>query len=154
MPFRVSLIVALTSLLPLAMPAHAAVKPQDAIESPAMLAQMQSEADGARPREQIFLYTQLVHVLSEIAGRELADGETEKAAAMLAQVQHYADLIHLGLTRDTKRLRDAEMLMHTTTHHLGEYLHLVSSEDKVTLQATLTRLNQVNDELLSQVFQH
>ncbi len=142
------------ALLASSLPASAAVKPEEAIDHPALLAQLEDGARTARPREQCYLYTQIVHIMTEIAGRKLAQGETEEAAAVLKQVQHYADLIHLALARDTRRLRETEMLMQTTTHRLGQYLHLASSDDKPALEATLAQLDRVNEELLTQVFQH
>jgi hypothetical protein len=51
-------------------------------------------------------------------------------------------------------LKTAEELMHHTTFKLGEFLHLVSDDNKDTVQATLKQLDQVNDELLAQVFSH
>ncbi|QHN04090.1 hypothetical protein FTO74_12440 [Granulicella sp. WH15] len=151
MRFRVVLVFA---LLASSLPVSAAVKPEDAIDHPALLAQLEDEARTARPREQCYLYTQIVHIMTEIAGRRLAEGETEEAAAVLKQVQHYAELIHLALARDTRRLRETEMLMQTTTHRLGQCLHLASSDDRPALQATLAQLDRVNEELLTQVFQH
>jgi hypothetical protein len=46
------------------------------------------------------------------------------------------------------------MLMNHTTYRLAQYLHLVSGDDQQTVKDTLKQLNQVNDELLTQVFQH
>ena len=46
------------------------------------------------------------------------------------------------------------MILHHTTHRLGEYLHRASNEDQATLQATLKQLDQVQDEILTQVFNH
>jgi hypothetical protein len=46
------------------------------------------------------------------------------------------------------------MLMHHTTHKLGDYLHAASGEDRPVLEATLKHLDQVQDELLTQVFKH
>jgi hypothetical protein len=133
--------------------ARAAV-PSEVLPDPAALALMEQRADEAAPREQCFLYTELVHTMTEIAGKQMSDGDTEHAAATLKLVNRYANLIHLNLAKDTKRLKNAEVLMHHTTYRLAEYVHLVSGEDKVTLQETLKQLNQVNDELLTQVFKH
>ena len=44
--------------------------------------------------------------------------------------------------------------MHHTTYRLAQYLHLVSDDDRQTVQETLKQLNQVNDDLLAQVFAH
>lgn len=124
------------------------------VYTPEALQQLEQRASEAKPREQCFLYTELVHIMTEKAGKEINDGDTEQAAATLKQIDKYAHLIHLNLARDTKRLKSAEMLMHSTTYRLGQYLHLVSGDDQATVKDTLKQLNQVNDELLAQVFNH
>jgi len=124
------------------------------VYTPEALQQLEQRASEAKPREQCFLYTELVHIMTEKAGKEINDGDTEQAAATLKQIDKYAHLIHLNLARDTKRLKSAEMLMHNTTFRLGQYLHLVSGDDQATVKDTLKQLNQVNDELLAQVFNH
>ena len=126
----------------------------DQAYTPEALQQLEQRASEAKPREQCFLYTELVHIMTEKAGKEINDGDTEQAAATLKQVDKYAHLIHLNLARDTKRLKSAEMLMHNTTYKLGQYLHLVSGDDQAVVKDTLKQLNQVNDELLAQVFNH
>jgi hypothetical protein len=118
------------------------------------LSQLELRAEQANPRDQCFLYTELVHTMTEIAGKQMLDGDIDQASATLKKVEHYAQLIHLNLANDTKRLKNAELLMHHTTYRLGEYLHKSSGEDRDTLQATLKRLDQVHDELLAQVFRH
>lgn len=142
----------LFTVLYLAAPLHAATPVDDA--SPEFIAQLEIRASQADPREQCFLYTQLVHSMTQKAAKEISDGEDEKAAATLRDINRFAHLIHINLARDTRRLKDAEMLMHTTTYRLGQFLHLVSVEDKATVQDTLKQLNQVNDEILTQVFTH
>ena len=118
------------------------------------LSQLEQRAQQAHPREQCFLYTELVHVMTEIAGKEMLDGNVEEASAMLKRVEHYARLIHLGLADDTKRLKNAEQLMQHTTYRLNGLLRAASSEDRETLRSTLKQLDQVQDELLTQVFKH
>jgi hypothetical protein len=145
--------IGLFSTLCLAIPAHAAAN-DEVVPSPEALAQLELRASQASPREQCFLYTELVHSMTIKAGQELSDGDTDQAAVTLKQVNRYAHLIHLNLARDTKRLKDAQVLMHRTTYRLGQYLHLVSGDDQKTVQSTLKQLDQVNDELLNQIFQH
>ena len=136
--------------LSLAIPLHAAAD----LSTPEALAQLELRASQANPREQCFLYAEIVHGMTVKAGKEISDGETEQATDTLKQVNRYAHLIHLNLARDTKRLKNAELLMHNTTYHLAQYLHLVSGDDKKTVQETLKQLDQVNDEMLTQVFSH
>jgi len=137
----------LFSVLCLAIPAHAA----DEI-TPEAVAQLELRASHANPREQCFLYTELVHTMTEQAGKEIAAGDTEKASATLKQVSRYAQLIQTTLARDAKRLKDAEELMHNSTYRLAQYLHLVSGDDQKNVRETLKQLDQVNDQMLNQVF--
>ena len=118
------------------------------------LQQLEQRATQANPREQCFLYTELVSAMTEAAGKQLLDGDTDRASDTLKKVAKYAQLIHMNLARDTKRLKNAEMLMHRTTYRLNEYLRRASTEDRPTLQDTLKQLSVVQNELLAQVFNH
>jgi hypothetical protein len=118
------------------------------------LSQLELRAQQASPRDQCFLYTELIHAMTEIAGKQMRNGDIDQASATLKKIEQYAALIHLNLGNDTKRLKNAEQLMEHTTYRLGEYLHQASSEDRPTLQATLKRLDQIHDELLAQLFSH
>ena len=140
-------------LLTLSTPVHASAIDENLPDAIA-LGQLELRAQQAAARDQCFLYTELVHTLTEIAGKQMLEGNLDEASATLKKVEHYASLIHLGLATDSKRIKNAEQLMHHTTHRLGEYLQKASSEDRATLQGTLNQLDQVHDELLSQVFSH
>jgi hypothetical protein len=118
------------------------------------VAQLEQQASRANPREQVFLYTELVHTMTQQVGREIANGETEQAASTLKQIDRYARLIHLTLAHDAKRLKAAQELIHNTTFRLTEVLHQVSGEDRTAVQETLKQLDQLNEELLAQVFTH
>jgi hypothetical protein len=146
--------IGLLTTLCLTVPTHASSTSEEAVPTPDVLAQLELRASQANPREQCFLYTQLVHTMTQKAGREIADGDTEAAAATLKLINQYAHLIQLNLAHNAKHLKDAEELMHNATYRLAQAVHLVSGEDKDTVQATLKQLNQVNDQILTQVFSH
>jgi hypothetical protein len=118
------------------------------------LAQLEIRAQQAGPRDQCFLYTELVHTMTEIAGRQILNGDIQQASDTLKKVNHYAQLIHMDLANNSKRIKNAEMLMHQTTYRLGEYLRRASAEDQDTLKATLKQLDKVHDELLAEVLRH
>ncbi len=126
----------------------------DVITDPQAIAQLEQRAALANPREQCFLYTELVHNMTIVAGRQMIEGDNARASETLKRVEKYAHLIHLGLAKDTKRLKNAEIMMHKTTYRLAGYLHQASDEDKPTLQAALKQLDTVQGELLDQVFSH
>src|SRR5260370_31321783 len=113
------------------------------------LAQLELRAQQAGPRDQCFLYTELVHTMTEIAGRQMLDGDIDKASDTLKKVNHYAQLIHMDLASNSKRLKNAEMLMHHTTYRLGEYLRRASGADQDTLNATLRQLAHVHEQPLA-----
>ncbi len=154
-PFRPVLLspLLLGLVLSVSAPARAAAI-NEILPDEQTLSQLEQHAQQANPREQCFLYTELVHTMTEIAGKQMLAGDVDRASATLKRVEYYAQLIHIGLANDTKRLKNAEMLMHHTTHRLGDYLHAASSDDRATLEATLKQLNLVQDELLTQVFKH
>lgn len=119
---------------------------------PQSIAALADRANQAEPREQCFLYAELVHQMTELAGRQLSSGEADLASATLRAVQGYAQKIHLGLSKDNRRVKNAEILMRHTSFRLKELLYGASTEDRPILQATLTQLDQVQAELMLQVF--
>jgi hypothetical protein len=147
--FRFAFLLSLPLLL--ATPSRAANVDDNLPNAQALLA-LELRAQQANPRDQCFLYTELVHVMTEIAGKQMLDGDVDQATATLKKVNDYAKLIHMDLSSNSKRVKNAEELMHHTSYRLGEYLRKASNEDRDTLQATLKQLDQVHDELLAQVF--
>lgn len=127
---------------------------EDNLPDAQALAQLELRAQQAGPRDQCFLYTELVHTMTEIAGRQMLNGNIDQATNTLKQVNHYAQLIHMDLASNSKRVKNAEMLMHQTTYRLNEYLHKASYEDQGTFKVTLKQLNQVHEELLAEVLKH
>jgi hypothetical protein len=148
-----TLLLPLSLLVPLCTAAHAS-SIDDNIPDAQALAQLELRAQQAGPRDQCFLYTELVHTMTEIAGKQMINGDVDKASATLKKVNHYAQLIHMDLASNSKRIKNAEMLMHHTTYRLGEYLHKASGEDQDTLKATLKQLDKVHEELLAEVLKH
>jgi hypothetical protein len=144
--------IAALGLFFLVLPARAAAN--ESIPTPEALAQLELRAAQAKPRDQCFLYTELVHGLTQQAAAQIAADDTDHAAATLRQIDQDAQLIQRSLARNSNRLKDAEKLLHDTTFRLGQLLHLVSGDDRATVQDTRRQLNQINDELLNQVFNH
>jgi hypothetical protein len=106
----------------------------------------------AQPREQCFLYAELVHEMTEFSLRQYAAGDGEKAAGLLKQVQTLAHKIHLSMSDDNKRLKNAQILLRHTAFRLTELLHNSSLEDRPLVAETLAQVNQAQDEAMLQVF--
>ena len=117
---------------------------------PVAISALAAKADLASPKEQCFLYAELVHQMTELAGRQIMDGQD--ASATLRAIRDYTQKIHLGVANDTKRLKNAQILMEHTAFRLNGYLHSAAIDDRPVLESTLKNLNQVQSELMMQVF--
>jgi hypothetical protein len=116
------------------------------------LAALQVKADQAQPKDRCFLYAKLISQLTDLAGHQFNSGNSGQASETLQLVQQYAEKIHVGVADDSKKLRDAELLTQRTTFRLQDILSQASYEDRQTLEATLKQLNQVQAQLMTQVF--
>ena len=124
----------------------------DRIPDPQALAALMLKADQAQPKEQCFLYAELVHDMTELAGQQMNAGDGDHASATLRLIQKYAEKIHLGVAEDGKKMKNAEQLMRHTSFRLTGILNAASYDDRQALQATLKQLEQVQTELMMQVF--
>ena len=124
----------------------------DKMLDPGAIAALETKADQAQPRDQCFLYAELVHQMTELAGRQYGAGEPEDASATLKLVQRYADKIRLNVAVNSKRLKDAELLMQRTSFRLKDILGSASYDDRQTMDATLKDLDQVQNQLMMEVF--
>jgi hypothetical protein len=130
--------------------AHASASSLD--DSPTALAALQAKADQAQPKDKCFLYAKLVSQMTDLAGRQFNAGDSGQASETLKLVQQYAEKIHMGVADDSKKLKDAELLMQRTSFRLQDIRNEASYEDRQTLEATLKQLNQVQAQLMTQVF--
>lgn len=121
-------------------------------DSSTPLAALQVKADQAQPKDRCFLYAKLISQLTDLAGHQLNSGDSGQASETLQLVQQYAEKIHVGVADDSKKLRDAELLMQRTTFRLQDILSQASYEDRQPLEATLKQLSQVQAQLMMQVF--
>ncbi|MGA3343693.1 MAG: hypothetical protein ABSC76_02385 [Terracidiphilus sp.] len=111
-----------------------------------------AKASQAQPREQCFLYAELVHEMTEFSVQKYAAGDVEKAAELLRQIQGLTHKIHLAVAEDSKRTRNTEILLRHTAFRLTGLLHSSSFEDQSLVAETLAQVNQVQNEAMMQVF--
>lgn len=150
---RCAVSVAVVSLLIVsasACPAFASLdaKPPD----PQSIAALESKASQAQPREQCFLYAELVHEMIEYSSAQYAAGDVDKANETLKHVKAFAQKIHMAVANDEKRLKNAQILLRHTAFRMNELLHTSSMEDRPLMEQTLSAVNQVQTETMMQVF--
>ena len=121
-------------------------------DSTTALAVLQTKAEQAQPKDKCFLYARLVNQMTDLAGRQFNSGDSEQASETLKLVQQYAVKIQMGVSDDSKRMKDAEVLMRRTSSRLKDIRDGASYEDRQTLEATLKQLDQVQAQLMTQVF--
>jgi len=113
---------------------------------------LEQRANTAQPKEQCFLYAQLVHQMIELSARQVASGDVEKATGLLKRAQELTHRIHMALAGNDKRLKDAQILLRHTAFRLAELLHANSFDDRPLVEQTLAQLNRAQDEAMLQVF--
>jgi len=134
-----------------AVPARASGVDNMVLDAGALM-QLEQRAAEANPRDQCFLYAEVVQGFTELAGRQMAAGEEEQAGATMRHVDEIAVKLHGATAADAKRLKMAEVMMDRTTRHLADMVRVASTEQRTVMQRTLHHLNTVHSELLATVF--
>jgi hypothetical protein len=148
----VTAFVALTTLTLTAIPGYAASGDNKSPDLDAIAA-LEVRASQAQPREQTFLYAQLVQQMTELSIRQYAAGDADKASNLLKRIQQITQKMHLSLSENDKRLKSAEMLLSHTAFRLNEMLHATSVEDRPLVEQTLAQVTEAQNATLMRVFQ-
>jgi len=154
---RPTVSLATVSLLPLfvlvlACPPQAHAGIDDKQPDAGSIAALELRASQAQPKEQCFLYAELVHEMIEYSSAQYAAGEVDKAADTLKNVHIIARKIHMMVANDEKRLKNAQILLRHTAFRLTELLHISNDEDRPLVQDTLAQVNAIQTETMMQVF--
>lgn len=149
---RVQVSIAAVVLLPFLTVQSHAYTPDDKVPDQQSIDSLQAKIGQAQPREQCFLYAELIHQMTEFSVRQYAQGNIEKADEMLKQVQQLAHKVHLSVAQDNKRLKNAEILLRHTAFRLTEMLHSSNYEDRPLVEEALSQVNQAENEAMLDVF--
>jgi hypothetical protein len=122
------------------------------IGSQRALASLQAKADQAQPRDRCFLYAMLVNQMTNLAGQQFDSDDPGEASETLKLVQRYIESIRTGVTGDSRKVKDAELLIRRSSFQLTNILRRSSLEDQLVLETTLKELIQVQEQLMIQVF--
>jgi len=125
----------------------------DKIPDQQSIAALEARASQAQPREQCFLYAELVQQMTELSMREYAAGDVTRATGLLKRIQEVAQKVHLSLAENDKRLKNAEIMLSHTAFRLNELLHASNYDDRPLVEQTLAQVNQAQTEAMMQVFQ-
>lgn len=143
--------IILIAISALALPAFAS-SPDDKVIDQDSIAALQARIPQAQPREQCFLYAELIHQMTEFSMKQYAAGDVDKATDLLKQIQNITRKLHLAMANNDKRLKNAEILLRHTAFRLNEFLHNSSSDDRPVVEAALAQVNRAESETMMQVF--
>jgi hypothetical protein len=116
------------------------------------IAALEARIPQAQPREQCFLYAELIHDMTEYSMKQYAAGEVEKSTDMLKQIQNLAHKLHLSVAQNDKRLKNAEILLRHSAFRLTEFLHSSDTDDRAVVEETLAQVNKAESEAMMTVF--
>jgi hypothetical protein len=134
-----------------ALPACAS-SPDNKVIDQQTISALEARIPTVQPREQAFLYAELIHQMTEFSMKQYAAGETDKATDLLKQIQNVTKKLHLSMADNNKRLKNAEILLRHTAFRLTEFLHNSSSDDRDVVEATLAQVNKAESETMLEVF--
>ncbi len=129
-----------------------AASPDDKPIDQQSIAALEARASVASPREQCFLYAQLVHEMIEFSAHQYAAGEFDQAANLLKRAQEITHKLHTAVAMDDKKLKDAQILLRHTAFRLSELIHSAGSDDRPLMSETLAQLNAAQTETMLAVF--
>lgn len=141
----------LLAIATVAIPAFAS-SPDDKQIDQSTIAALEARIPQAQPREQCFLYAELIHQMTEVSMKQYAAGDVEKANDLLHRIQVITHKMHMSLADNDKRMKNAEILLRHTAFRLSELLHSSSSDEQEVVQATLAQVNQAQNETMLSVF--
>ena len=113
---------------------------------------LEARANQAQPREQCFLYAQLVQQMTELSIRQYQAGNVSRASGLLQQIQRIAKKIHLNVSDNDKRLKNAELMLSQTAFRLGEMVQASSVDDRPLVEQTLAQVTDAKNAALLEVF--
>lgn len=141
----------LLAIAAVAVPALAS-SPDDKVIDQQSIADLEARIPQAQPREQCFLYAELIHQMTEFSLKQYAAGDVDKANALLKEIQLVTHKLHLSMADNDKRLKNTEILLRHTAFRLNDLLHNSNSEDRPLVQETLAQVNKAQSEAMLEVF--
>jgi serine phosphatase RsbU (regulator of sigma subunit) len=117
------------------------------------LTALAAKAAQATPKDRCYLYAELVSGMTELASQQMNAGNSAAAANSLKAIQDYTAKIHLDLNNNSRKLKDAQIMMRHTAFRLKELMMNASLNDQQAFETTLKQMDQVQTQMMLAVFQ-
>ncbi len=114
---------------------------------------LEARALQAGPREQAAMYADLADRMTLLVSQQISAGETEAAEQTLLRLESCTDKLKGGLLANSKGLKKAELMLHTTQRRLQDLARVSSSDLRPRVQSAMKRLDSVQTALLGMIFE-
>ena len=151
---RMFVAIAITVVLGIGSRPGFALGASDKPPDPLLIAALEARLRQAAPRDQCYLYAELLQQLTELSLQRYAAGNVEEASALLQRVQQTAGNLHQALAQRGKRLKNTEILLRRAAFRLTEMLHSSSYEDRPLVEQTLSLVTRAQTATMMQVFRN
>jgi hypothetical protein len=145
------ILVSLLVLLPFTNSARASNLDESPLDAAALL-QMEQRADAAQPRDQCWMFAEVLHGLTELAGREIAAGDDQDATTTLTHIDSLAAKMQKASAANAKHLKNAELLLEHVTRRLNDMAHVASADQRSAMQTTLQCVDHLHTQVLAVIF--
>ncbi|HEY4009145.1 MAG TPA: hypothetical protein VGM11_03260 [Acidobacteriaceae bacterium] len=145
------ILLTLVFIVPLTSSARASGPDEAQLDVPA-LNELEQRADAAQPRDQCYMFAEVLHGLTELAGREIAAGDDQGATVTLLHLDSVAAKMEKASAVNPKRLKNAEMLLEHITRRLSDMAHVASAGQRSATQAALQQVDRLHTQVLAVLF--
>jgi hypothetical protein len=151
---RISSVVSLAAL-PLALLSPSALHAADSAPIDATTMQvLLIKAQHANLRDQCYLYARLVHDGTEVAAQDISSGDRAEAAHMLVAVAGYAASLNQAMMENTRKLKEAEILLRESAFYLHSAMLASALEDRPAMADALKSIDAAESKAMIAVFAH
>jgi hypothetical protein len=145
------ILVSFVFLFPFTNSARASHLDESPLDAAALL-QMEQRADAAQPRDQCYMFAEVLHGLTELAGREIAAGDDQDASSTLTRIDSLTAKMQKASAANAKHLKNAELLLEHVTRRLNDMAHVASGGQRGAMQATLQCVDHLHTQVLAVIF--
>src|SRR5215469_9654213 len=145
------ILISLVFLLPYTTQARASHLDEAPLDAAALL-QMEQRADAAQPRDQCWMFAEVLHGLTELAGRQIAAGDDQNASTTLEHIDSLAAKMQKVSAANAKHLKNAELLLEHVTRRLTDMAHVASNSQRSAMQTTMQCVDHLHTQVLAVIF--
>lgn len=134
----------------LALPVLAAALPEPYPQ--VSLQELKERARTAKPADATLANVRVVRQEIAIADQYFKDGDVDKGQAAVDDAVHYTELAGAALQKNSKHLKEAEIILREAVRRLEEIRRGLGYEDQPAVQKAEDRMEKIRHDLLTQMF--